>query len=285
MHANRSTLAAFAAASVVAGFGVVGSGQQLPLEPIRDRGQAVSPAYEGWYRNADGTFTLLVGYFNRNRAETLDIPVGPNNRIEPGGPDLGQPTHFLTRRQWGVFTITVPRDFGDRKYTWTITANGETNAVPIGLHPSYEVQPFKDPAMGNLPPVLKLQPAGPDLTGPPRGIAATLTARVGEPAPISFWASDDAHQEPGARTRGGPPVSVFLSKFRGPGAVSFDNARPPVDIKGGGAVSATATFDAPGEYIIRVQANDATGDGGGGFQCCWTNAHVKVTVSPAAATR
>jgi hypothetical protein len=38
----------------------------------------------------------------------------------------------------------------------------------------------------------------------------------------------------------------------------------------------------PGEYILRAQANDATGDGGGGFQCCWTNVHVKVTVSPAA---
>jgi hypothetical protein len=31
-----------------------------------------------------------------------------------------------------------------------------------------------------------------------------------------------------------------------------------------------------------VQANDSTGEGGGGFQCCWTNAHVKVTVKPAA---
>jgi hypothetical protein len=68
----------------------VGQGQtQLPLEPIRDRGQAVTPAYEGWFKNPDGTFSLLVGYFNRNRTEILDIPVGPNNRIEPGGPDRG----------------------------------------------------------------------------------------------------------------------------------------------------------------------------------------------------
>jgi hypothetical protein len=38
----------------------------------------------------------------------------------------------------------------------------------------------------------------------------------------------------------------------------------------------------PGEYILRAQANDATGDGGGGFQCCWTNVHVKVNVTSAA---
>jgi len=41
----------------------------------------------------------------------------------------------------------------------------------------------------------------------------------------------------------------------------------------------TATFTAPGDYILRAQANDVSGEGGGGFQCCWTNAHVKVTVA------
>src|SRR3954471_13466926 len=82
--------------------------QQLPLEPQRESGQSVTPAYEGWYRNADGTITLLAGYFNRNLKEEVDIPVGPDNRIDPGGPDRGQPTHFLTHRQWGMFAIVVP---------------------------------------------------------------------------------------------------------------------------------------------------------------------------------
>ena len=124
---------------------------QLPLEPIRDTGQSVTAAYEGWYKNADGTYSLLVGYFNRNKKEALDIPIGPNNRIEPGGPDQGQPTHFLPRRQWGVFTIVVPADFGDKKITWTIVANGRTTSVPMGLHRDYEVEPYKDAAMGNTP--------------------------------------------------------------------------------------------------------------------------------------
>ena len=59
---------------------------QLPLDPVRETGQSVTGAYEGWYQNSDGSYSLLVGYFNRNQKETLDIPVGPNNRIEPGGP-------------------------------------------------------------------------------------------------------------------------------------------------------------------------------------------------------
>src|SRR3954471_23336636 len=84
---------------------------QVPLEPIRDSGQGVTGAFEGWFPNADGTFSLLVGYYNRNSKQELDIPSGPANKIEPGPADQGQPTHFLTGRQWGVFTVTVPKDF------------------------------------------------------------------------------------------------------------------------------------------------------------------------------
>jgi hypothetical protein len=59
--------------------------------------------------------------------------------------------------------------------------------------------------------------------------------------------------------------------------VTFDTARYPVETQGQ-MVAATATFSAPGEYLLRVQANDESGEGGGGFQCCWTNTYVKVTV-------
>ena len=43
-------------------------------------GQSVSPSFEGWYANPDGTRSLVFGYFNRNYEERLDIPVGPSNR-------------------------------------------------------------------------------------------------------------------------------------------------------------------------------------------------------------
>lgn len=250
---------------------------QLPLEPIRDVGQGVTPAYEGWFKNADGSFTLLVGYFNRNKKEALDIPVGPNNRIEPGGPDMGQPTHFLPRRQWGIFTITVPADFGDKKIVWTLTANGRSSAIPMGLHRDYEVEPFKDAAMGNTPPVLRLAPKGPALQGPPRGFAASLTATAAQPLALPAWVSDEATVEPGSRRPTGPPVSITWSLFRGPGQVTFDQAKPKVDPSDGKTIT-TATFSTPGEYVLRAQVNDQSGDGGGGFQCCWTTGHVKVIV-------
>ena len=249
----------------------------LPLEPVRDSGASVTGAFEGWYKNTDGSYSILAGYFNRNQKQTLDIPVGPDNHIDPGGPDQGQPTHFLPRRQWGVFTITVPKDFGNKRLTWTITANSQTTSVPLHLDPLWIVEPFEDAGVGNTPPVVRFQPGGTAYTGPPRGFAVSLNAKPGEPIPLTVWVTDDGKQPPEARPRQGPPASISWSMFRGSGPVTFENPRPQVAIEDGKA-STTAKFSAPGEYILRAQANDASGDGGGGFQCCWTNVHVKVTV-------
>jgi len=270
-----SLLASFLLAAgivVVRGQGTPG----LPIEPVKETGQSVTGAFEGWYQNPDGSFTLLVGYFNRNSKQTLDIPVGPNNRIEPGGPDLGQPTHFQPRRQWGVFTVVVPKDFGKQRLTWTIVANGQTTTVPMHIDPLWIVAPFKDVALGNTPPVLRLNEKGDSLTGPPKGIAATYYATALSPLTLNAWTTDDGIRAPEAR-RPARLVSVAWSKFRGPGDVTFSNAVPSIDEKTGQSTT-TASFSARGDYILRVQVNDATGEGGGGFQCCWTNAHIKVTV-------
>src|SRR6478672_1926590 len=78
------------------------SSPQLPtaIPSVRfNSGQNVAPYFEGWIKNADGTFDLVFGYFNRNYQEELAIAPGPENRVEPGNPDQGQPTYFLPRRQ------------------------------------------------------------------------------------------------------------------------------------------------------------------------------------------
>ena len=249
--------------------------------PSRDSGDSVTGAYEGWFKNPDGTFSLLIGYFNRNMKEELDIPVGPNNRIEPGGPDRGQPTHFLPRRQWGVFTVTVPKDFGKNKLTWTLTANGQTTVIPASLDPLWEIAPLKEDGVGNTPPVLRFEAAGPSVQGP-RPMMASLTAEMANPLPLALWVDDDAKALAGRAPRTSP-VTIGWSKFRGPGTVTFTTDKPAVEpiestpvFKG--KASTSATFSAPGEYVLRVVANDWSGDGGRGFQCCWTNAMVKVTV-------
>jgi len=265
--------------------------QRSPIEPPHVSGQGVTPAFEGWYANPDGSSNILVGYYNRNLKEVIEIPVGPNNRIEPGGPDRGQPTHFDTGRQWGVFTIKVPKDFGpDQKITWTISANGKTVSIPLSLNPMWVISPFAD-ATGNTPPFIGFQESGPFLQGPPVGTANSATVAMQESLPLTVWVSDDAKVPPSfaAFAKMIPAVSVTWSKFRGPGAVKFAAERPKVekvDFKAPpgsgftGKASTTASFGEPGEYILEVTANDISGAGGGGFQCCWTSAHMKVQVKP-----
>jgi hypothetical protein len=295
MRARPVVLASVVALTVIAsgalfGFGQTpaGSGQApLPLEPLGNRGEAVFPALEGWYPNPDGSITILLGYFNRNSEQTLEIPIGPNNRIEPGGPDRGQPTVFLPRRGYGVFTITVPKEQATNRITWTIVANGQTSTLSLWANPPYLVEPFKNLANGNTPPVIRFSD-GKDLTGPPRGIAQTLKAKVGEALPLSLDVVDQAPTytpppNPAAaargRGRGGPPplVVVIWTKYRGPGEVKFSEGRNEFKTLTGTAAT-TASFTEPGEYMVRATINDSSGDGGGGDQCCWTTALIKVTV-------
>jgi hypothetical protein len=274
----------FAAASALAW------GQTLPLEPLHEAGASVTGAFEGWYKNPDGSFSLLLGYFNRNLKQELDIPIGPDNRIEPGGPDRGQPTHFLTGRQWGMFAIKVPGDFGDQKLSWTIVANGQNMVIPASLKPDYEISPFQEAAVGNTPPVLSFEERGPAVQGP-RGLTAERTAKVGVPLTITVWASDDAKltTSSGAPPKSlGPPVTLHWSKYRGPGGVTFSSERPAVEkierqdtgAAFNGKAAAAVTFTEPGQYVLHVVANDYSGEGGGGFQCCWTHAQVSVLVQP-----
>ena len=265
-------------------------GQTLPFEPVHDAGSSVTGAFEGWFKNPDGSYSLLLGYYNRNLKQELDIPIGVNNRLEPGGPDQGQPTHFMPGRGWGIFTVNVPSDFGQKRITWTLTANGKTTVVPAHLHPDYELSPFQEAAVGNAPPVLRFEEKGSSVQGP-RGLSMERRTKLSDPLRLTVWVSDDAKwtTNSGARPKDpGPPVTVKWTKYRGPGNVSFENPRlaaeraaiaEPAAVFTGRATT-TATFSEPGQYVLHVVANDYSGDGGGGFQCCWTSAQVKVFVEP-----
>ena len=274
-------------------------GQSLPFEPALEAGQSITGAYEGWFSNPDGSFSMLVGYFNRNTKQDLDIPLGPDNQIEPGGPDYGQPTHFFAGRGWGIFTIKVPKDFGEKKLAWTIVANGKPTTIKLWLNPLYEISPFIASADvgpdADTPPTLRFQDfteQGPMVQGP-QGLEIKRTASVSQPLPLTVWVSDDQKwfSNSGAKPRNlSPiPVTVTWSKYRGPGTVTFDKSKPAVEkLDGGdakfpfnGKATTTARFSEPGEYVLHVTINDYSGEGGGGgFQCCWSNGTVNVSVKP-----
>jgi hypothetical protein len=279
------------AAGLLAG-GVFVSAQSTAIPaPRRGAGDSITGAYEGWYYNPDGSRSFLVGYYNRNSQQELDIPVGPNNRIEPGGPDMGQPTHFLAGRQWGMFMVPAPKEFKPTdSYVWTIVANGQSTSIPLRVKPDYVMSPFAEIAVGNTPPALKFDPSGKSFQGPLATLATAVSmeATVGTPLPLHVTLSDDMKftsgtnaPPPGSRA----PVSLRWTKYRGPGDVTFDKARPEIQKVAGaapfnGKADATAKFSAPGDYVLHATGNDYSGDGGGGFGCCWTTSLVKVAVKP-----
>jgi len=111
-------------------------------------------------------------------------------------------------------------------------------------------------------------------------------AVVNEPLTLEAWIADDNVVSPGTRIQKAP-VSVTWSLFRGPGPVKFAEPKPEVEKTEGarppkanflGKATTLVSFRDPGEYLLQITANDASGEGGGGFQCCWTTAFVRVAV-------
>src|SRR5262245_40216245 len=94
--------------------GVAAQGNPDPAGFKFNSGQSLQPVFEGWSRNADGTFLMWFGYLNRNYVETLIVPTGPDNKLEPGSADRGQPTYFDTRIHHKEFSVSVPKDWGKK---------------------------------------------------------------------------------------------------------------------------------------------------------------------------
>jgi hypothetical protein len=184
LHAKRLLLAALT---------VLLSHQSIGAQLSYSRGQNISPGYEGWEQNEDGSFNFLFGYMNRNWLEEIDVPIGPGNMISPGPADQGQPTHFLPRRNRFIFKVRVPADWGDKEMVWTLTSHGRTEQAFASLRTDYRVDNMvissETGALGagssspesrmNVPPVVRI-------------LGDTeLTARVGQPFTLVAEVTDD----------------------------------------------------------------------------------------------
>jgi hypothetical protein len=203
------------------------------------KGQTVAPSYEGWTPNDDGSFTLYFGYMNANWLEEFDVPIGPDNAIEPGGPDQGQPTHFYPRRNPFLFTIRVPREFGEKELIWTLTTNGVTERAYASLKTDYlinnqvislevggDLGSTRDELRDNIPPDLELQ-------GTKR-----RSAKVGEPLTLLAIAGDPDNLPP---RRDGKPQPGLRVK-RADGKIYKPNTRAPT----GDANLAETVYRPPG---------------------------------------
>ena len=288
MRVTRLVTAGAGVALVVL-FAAAGAQAQLRF----DRGQNVAPVFEGWETNPDGTFTMVFGYLNRNYEEMPEVPVGPNNRLEPGSVDRGQPTRFYPRRQQFIFRVDVPADWGQQELVWTLTAHGRTDQAVGSLMPSWEIDDGVikanrgmgingAPADNQMPSIAV--PGGTTLTVT-RPDTLTLTAVVGDdgipgPTPPRNRNTDDdsdvaATRRAAARARAArvqspnnqavvdarvardTGLALTWTHYRGPGAVTFNPMSTAVDGGRGGEVTTTVSFAEAGTHILRGYADDS----------------------------
>lgn len=187
------------------------------------RGQSIHPAFEGWWPNEDGSFTLWFGYMNSNWEEEFDVPIGPDNYFAVTAPgelndlerdgsmsdsDQGQPTHFYPRRNPFLFTIQVPADFGGKDFVWTLTTHGRKNRAYASLRADYRMDPqvmstevggsfgsLDDRLRTNQPPDLRVEGE------------LSRTAKVGETLALVAHAEDPDNFPPRSQ-RGRPPETL-----------------------------------------------------------------------------
>jgi hypothetical protein len=229
------------------------------------RGQDVSPTFDGWERNPDGTYSMYFGYYNRNTEEEFDVQVGADNGFDVGGPDRGQPTHFYASRKWWVFKTVVPADWPkDRRLTWTLTTHGKTNSARGWLQPEWEVDQKLIAKNSGRDPSLMTNPSNTldaDATNLPPAITITgvRAVKVGETLSLTATAADDGKPapvpDPDGKLQQG--VRVRWIVYRGAGQVRFQPDIMPNRIHGKpAALSTNVTFTRAGTYRLRAIASD-----------------------------
>ena len=232
-------------------------------------GQNVVPVFEGWERNADGSFNMVFGYMNRNYEEQVDVAVGADNFLEPGPQDQGQPAHFYARRQQFVFKVRVPKDWGKKDLVWTVTSHGRTEKAFASLMPVWEIDAS----------VYQQNRGGPGELGEPDDAptikvegGGSRAVAVGQPLALDAFVVDDGRpsnkpSQSGSNARVDGPLKqavvrldrgvrlgVIWVVYRGDAsAVTFEPQKIPVV---DGKASTSIRISRAGTYVLRAYADD-----------------------------
>jgi hypothetical protein len=251
----------------------VASAQYGDAQIQHSRGQNVAPTFEGWFRNPDGSFDFVFGYMNRNYQEVLNIPIGPDNNIQPGGPDRGQPTHFYPRRAKALFKVRIPKGWDpQQRVVWSLTAHGRTDVAKGWLQPEWEIEDGLRTRQGepNTPPAITGS-ADQQITWPARTVSLTVSVKDdGKPKPsrrrrtlvapanpsigVVGNTEPDAEEDTTVLTGGG--LTARWIQYRGPDNVTFEPASAPKVYGKPVTLTTSATFSVPGSYLLWAIADD-----------------------------
>ena len=229
---TRLTRSAFAPVLLlivsIASFLIPASAQVRPPAPF-EKPPALQPVYDGWYRNPDGTLSFSFGYINRTD-KPIELPAGPNNTFNVPPAGHGQTTVFQPGTERYVFSVVMPKDF-NQNLMWTLVYDGvkTSSSERGGLNPLYLIS--------DVPPrVVPVDaPARPEF-GPSRKVKVGAATKLA--TNVRRNTSDDIK------------FTYVWTKRTGPGDVKFE----PVD-----AMQTSATFSAPGTYIVRMTASRPSG--------------------------
>ena len=254
---------------------------------IRDSGRPIVPVFEGWFQNPDSTYTLSFGYISMNLKETMHIPVGPDNFIEPAQYNGGQPTFFKQihrsiRRPWNIFMITVPKDFGpDDVVTWSLNVHGQVYTTPGRIRErNYIVEQPTAPARylvgtaSGYAPLIRFDERSEWVQGL-RGVhVGPLAARVGRPLDIPVYVNA------GETLYEGDSSWLYWLVYAGEGKnVTFSEEEVEIPLTNKQGVGTTSvTFSQPGRYVLLVQSIETLRNSFE-YHCCWTNGWVEVNVT------
>jgi len=274
--------------------------RDFPLATVGATGEAVAPMFNGWVRNEDRSITMIFGFANQNREAVVDVPLGPNNKLEPAQFDGIQPTHFpvynrggfVGIQERGAFGVVVPADMADIDVVWTLTSGGKTYSIPgRASSPAYELS-ADEAAAGSLRPAIRLSEDGEESTNEVGIFAEHSVVSVGEPLTLSAQIQDrgirygyegvEPYYAPGSEwlLHQGPAVPE-IETARVSGRKRAQEDPDSNTINKWYDVSTQVTFPEPGEYMIRFRAdNFLATDSKFDNVCCWSNAYFPVTVNP-----
>jgi hypothetical protein len=215
--------------------------------PKAQRNQPIYPAYDGFLKNPDGSYTLSFAYFSHN-AETVTIPPGPNNGFEPGG-DRQQPVTFHPGHWRFQCVMVVPPDF-DGKLVWNLSYAGTTTGTSQRMLQSNWNLVEGAAELGKI-----------DYAKAPRGVCLNRAPIVrvlgaqgrgrGQPPVLSTNISDELNLFGSVNDEGLPRKAKLVVGWKviaGPGPVKFSAAD---------AARTKASFSAPGVYELELSATDS----------------------------